>query len=281
MARRVHKGDPMPTQAEFLAARPTWSGLAKARDLGPKTEKWVLHAGPPFENPADIPAPVRNSVVAAIRFEGWATDDRAARALVERGAVTTHPAQDFGVVTPLAFPVSPSMTLMRVGSSAAPFNEGGGEVLRLGSPAAAAREILTLAPAELVTAMGGNGHRFGFKRASELAPPRPRLWAPSRRPGRCCRRSGIRPWPRRSAWAPWPPGRRPGRIAAMVGGYRKIPFVWPGKSWPSSTPSSGFAWGSTPPEFPKPNKALSLASRCWRRTGPGACWGGGFTAPAR
>lgn len=240
----------MPTQAEFLAARPAWSGLVKARTPGPKAEKWVLHAGPPFETPADIPAPVRNSLIAAIRFEIWAKDDPAAWALIERGAVATYPAQDFGVVTPLAFPVSPSMTLMRVGSSAAPFNEGGGDVLRLGSPATAARErlawiertlapafafvadapldlpprakaaldagddlhassaqasgalardlaskvpsevaaflaaapafflnltmamareILTRAPVGLVTAMGGNGRRFGFKRAGEAA----------------------------------------------------------------------------------------------------------------
>jgi hypothetical protein len=238
----------MPTQAEFLAVRPVWSGLVKARALGPAAEKWVLHAGPPFERPADIPAPLRNSLRAAIRFEGWATDDAQAWASVERGAVATHPAQDFGIVTPLAFPISPSMTLMRVGSSASPFNEGGGEVLRLGSPAdaarerlewieralapafafvadapidllsrakaalesgddlhassaqassalardfagivpgdiatflaaapafflnltmAMAREILTRAPAGLVAAMGGNGHRFGFKRAGD------------------------------------------------------------------------------------------------------------------
>ncbi|MCM0020551.1 MAG: DUF1116 domain-containing protein, partial [Tagaea sp.] len=142
----------MATQAEFLAVRPVWSGLVKARALGPAAEKWVLHAGPPFENPADIPAPLRNSLSAAIRFEGWAKDAAQAWALVERGAVATHPAQDFGVVTPLAFPISPSMTLMRVGSSASAFNEGGGEVLRLGSPADAARERLdwierVLAPA--------------------------------------------------------------------------------------------------------------------------------------
>lgn len=240
----------MPTQAEFLAVRPTWSGLVKARALGPEAERWVLHAGPAFGKPVDIPAPVRNALIAAILFEGWAKDDAQARALIDRGDVVTHPAQDFGVVTPLAFPVSPSMTLMRVGASAAPFNEGGGDVLRLGSPAPAARarlawienflapafafvadapidllarvkaaldagddlhassahasaalardfagkvpsdvasfmaaapafflnltmamarEILTHAPAGLVTAMGGNGHRFGFKRAGESA----------------------------------------------------------------------------------------------------------------
>lgn len=256
----------MPTQAEFLAARPIWSGPIKARGLGPKTEKWVLHAGPPFDGPHDIPAPVRNSLIAAIRFEGWTKHDSEAWSLIERGDVATHPAQDFGVVTPLAFPVSPSMTLMRVGAAAAPFNEGGGEVLRLGSPAAAARErldwiervlapafafvadapidllprakaaldagddlhassaqasaafarefagkgpedvvkflaaapafflnlamamareILACAPTGLVTAMGGNGHRFGFKRSGETAwtcvpatPPRGPVSAP-------------------------------------------------------------------------------------------------------
>jgi hypothetical protein len=250
MARRVHKSDPMPTQVEFLAARPVWSGTLKARALGPEVEKWVLHAGPPFEAPGDIPAPLRNSLIAAIRFEAWATTDAEAWAAIERGRVAIHPAQDFGIVTPLAFPVSPSMSLMRVGRSAAPFNEGGGEVLRLGSPAAVARErldwiervlapafafvadapvdllarakaaldagddlhassaqassalardlaprlappiaaflaqapafflnlamamareILADAPSGLVAAMGGNGHRFGFKRAGETA----------------------------------------------------------------------------------------------------------------
>jgi hypothetical protein len=250
MARRVHKSDSMPTQAEFLAARPAWSGTVKARSFGPRTEKWVLHAGPPFEAPGDIPAPVRNSLIAAIRFEAWACTDAEAWAEIERGRVALHPAQDFDIVTPLAFPVSPSMSLMRVGQGAAPFNEGSGAVLRLGSPEpearerldwiervlapafafladepvdllarakaaldagddlhassaqassalardlaprlapavtaflaqapafflnltmAMAREILAYAPAGLVTAMGGNGHRFGFKRAGEAA----------------------------------------------------------------------------------------------------------------
>jgi hypothetical protein len=240
----------MIEQAKLLAARPLWSGTRKASDIGPQTGKWVLHAGPPYGSPLDIPAPVRNALIAAIGFEGWAADDAQAWALVERGTVATYAAQDFAVITPLAFPVSPSMSLMRVGEAYAPFNEGGGEVLRLGSSAPAARARLdwierVLAPAfafladapidllprakaaldlgddlhassaqasaalardfaprvpvevaafmaaspafflnltmamarailahatgTLVTSMGGNGHRFGFKRAGETA----------------------------------------------------------------------------------------------------------------
>lgn len=142
----------MPHQDEFLAMRPLWSGTIRARALGPPGEKWILHAGPPFADPADVPPPVANSLAAAIRFEGWAKDDAEARANLARGRVALHPAQDYGVVTPLAFPVSPSMTLMRVGAAAAPFNEGGGDVLRLGSPAAAARERLNWIERALVPA---------------------------------------------------------------------------------------------------------------------------------
>ncbi len=93
-------------------------------------DKTLLHAGPPLRAGA-VSAPLINSAAAAAVFEGWAKDDAEARAAIGADAIRLAPAQDYGVVTPLAFVVSPSMWLLRVSDAAGkasprytPINDG-------------------------------------------------------------------------------------------------------------------------------------------------------------
>lgn len=103
-------------------------------------ERTLLHAGPPFSVPANAPRPVRNAAVSAICAEGWADCSGMAEAMVQAGDITLVPAQDHGVVTPLAFVVSPSMPLLQVEVAGAvryaPVNDGPPEgALRFGMAA--------------------------------------------------------------------------------------------------------------------------------------------------
>ena len=107
---------------EHLASvRPELSRIAPARDLiAGFRDGLLLHAGPAFADPVDLPQPVFNSVVAAARLEGWAeTAADVARALAD-GSLSLAPAQDFGLVTPLAFVVSPSMYCLEMRDAANP-----------------------------------------------------------------------------------------------------------------------------------------------------------------
>jgi hypothetical protein len=104
----------------------------------------LLHAGPPFDDGA-LPPAVRNAAVHAVIYEGLAVDPDAAGQLVDAGRLRFVPAQDHGVVTPLAQVVSRSMPVLHVGDevgvSYAPLAEGPPPALRFGSsdPACVAR----------------------------------------------------------------------------------------------------------------------------------------------
>ena len=104
----------------------------------------LLHAGPPYRGAP--PAPVVNSAIQALLFEGQAADDSEARELLSRGAVTLQPAQDHGIATPLAQVVSASMLLVAVGQRNlvchAPIVEGPAPALRFGSAAPECRQRL-------------------------------------------------------------------------------------------------------------------------------------------
>lgn len=110
-------------------------------DLGPMV---LLHAGPTFEG--EPPRSVRNACVQALLFEGIAADEAHARAMLSTGAVELRPAQDHGVVTPLAQVVSASMPMAVVGNAShvawAPLVEGPPPALRFGTEAPAARSRL-------------------------------------------------------------------------------------------------------------------------------------------
>ncbi|BEH13066.1 hypothetical protein MAALD49_04340 [Marinobacter shengliensis] len=97
----------------------------------------VLHAGPPFVSAA-VPAAIRNATIHALLYEGQATTPDQAARLIDDGKVSFQPAQDWGVVTPLAQVVSPSMPVFVIGDGVsqmyAPVVEGAPTGIRFGCP---------------------------------------------------------------------------------------------------------------------------------------------------
>ncbi len=107
----------------------------------------LLHAGPPLRG--RLPASVHHAAVQALLFEALAIDDAQARAMLADGRVQLQPAQDHGVVTPLAMVVSASMLLVAVKLRDvvcfAPVIEGPAPALRFGSTAPECRQRLQAA----------------------------------------------------------------------------------------------------------------------------------------
>ncbi|MGR3795766.1 oxamate carbamoyltransferase subunit AllG family protein [Vannielia sp. SX4] len=113
----------------------------------------LLHAGPAFDGAAAMPRPVVNAAVAAVLAEGWADAPEAAERMIRAGEVALRPAQEVGVVTPLACVVSQSMPVLVVEAGGvkafSPVSDGGldgalrfgaanpaGQVARIGEMAA-------------------------------------------------------------------------------------------------------------------------------------------------
>ena len=115
----------------LAAARPMWTRTAPLDVLVDLPAATLLHAGPPFEAPAEIPEPLLAVAAAAAAREGWRDGPASARAAVLAGEIALRPAQDFGVVTPLAFVVGPRAWCLKVEDAAgrapariAPLNDG-------------------------------------------------------------------------------------------------------------------------------------------------------------
>ena len=111
----------------------------RARDVLDIDTNVLLHAGPAFSSPSSVTKPVLNSACAALVFEGIAHDFNEARQLIQSGEVALAPAQDYGVVVPLAGVVSASMWLHEIAdvaggaaSTYSPLNGGNGPAMRLG-----------------------------------------------------------------------------------------------------------------------------------------------------
>ena len=98
----------------------------------------VLHAGPPLPWERAC-ATVRSAICCAVRYEGWAQDDRAAGELVTTGEVRIGPCHDQSAVGPMTGIITPSMPVFVVenrthGNRAfVTINEGLGKVLRFGA----------------------------------------------------------------------------------------------------------------------------------------------------
>ncbi|WP_082957689.1 DUF1116 domain-containing protein [Mycobacterium sp. E802] len=123
--------------AAMLATDPHWTGLTRAVDVtGADRRLW--HAGPPFSDWSAVPVPVRNSLALACIYENWAATPDEAWALLADGCVEYAPAQDHGLVVPLAGVISPSMALHVISDPEsgrvryAALNEGMRHCLRLG-----------------------------------------------------------------------------------------------------------------------------------------------------
>ncbi len=95
--------------------------------LPPRT---LLHAGPPYRSLDEIPAVVRNAAAAAAVAEGWAQDLAGGSACIASGDIALAPAQDHGLVVPLAFVAGPGTGIITAACpitnavGRAPINDG-------------------------------------------------------------------------------------------------------------------------------------------------------------
>jgi len=123
----------------MMEARPVLVGLGKARDVIPgMRENLLLHAGPPitWERAS---GPMQGAITGALIFEGKATNEAEAQALVESGEIELEPCHHHGAAGPMAGLIAPSMSVYIVenkthGNRAfSGLNEGYGKVLRYGA----------------------------------------------------------------------------------------------------------------------------------------------------
>ncbi|MBI1386590.1 MAG: DUF1116 domain-containing protein [Rhizobiales bacterium] len=122
-----------------VTAQPVWNRLQTAADAFGLERNVLLHAGPAFRSAASISPPILNSATVAAVYEGLAPDFERAEDMIRAGEIVLRPAQDHGVVTPLAAVVSASMPLHAVYDAHrgqvrtfAPINGGSRPALRLG-----------------------------------------------------------------------------------------------------------------------------------------------------
>ena len=120
--------------------------LPAAQAMG-LTGRSVLHAGPPLAWERAC-ATVQAAICCAVRYEGWAPDDDAARALVLTGEVRIGPCHHQAAVGPMTGIITPSMPVFVVENRAhgnrahVTINEGLGKVLRFGANDASVVERL-------------------------------------------------------------------------------------------------------------------------------------------
>lgn len=140
----------------MMEARPVLVGLGKARDVIPDMrDNLLLHAGPPLTLRGQpqgkawerASGPMRGAITGALIFEGKATNEAEAQALVESGEIELEPCHHHGAAGPMAGLISPSMSVyiienkthgstgLTAGGNRAfsGLNEGYGKVLRYGA----------------------------------------------------------------------------------------------------------------------------------------------------
>ena len=129
---------------------PLLTGLRPAGEVLPVLDgRVLLHAGPALDLP-DACDPLRRSMRAAVVAEGWADDPAAADRLLVSGEVALSPANEAGVVVPMATVMGPGTPVWVVENAAggttayAPLGQGSGDVAWFGrdSPGAVDRLVL-------------------------------------------------------------------------------------------------------------------------------------------
>ena len=120
-------------------AEPVWNRIETAADAIGLSEDVLLHAGPAFADPAEIPLPILNSACVAAVWEGLAKELETAEGMILAGDLRLLPAQDHHIVVPLAAVASASMPLHCVYDAHrgrirafSPINGGNGPAMRLG-----------------------------------------------------------------------------------------------------------------------------------------------------
>ncbi len=122
-----------------LGSAPVLVGIARADEVIPKMRKnLILHAGPPIRWDR-MSGPLRGAVIGGLIYEGLATDERQAVAVVERGEVEFAPCHHYQAVGPMAGVTTASMPVYIIENKASGnraysnLNEGYGKVLRYGA----------------------------------------------------------------------------------------------------------------------------------------------------
>jgi hypothetical protein len=163
----IDKANAQATE-RMIEARPILVGLAKASDVIPgMRDNLLLHAGPPITWDR-ASGPMRGAITGALIFEGKATDEAGAQALIESGEIGLEPCHHHQAVGPMSGLISPSMSVYILenkthGNKAfSNLNEGYGKVLRYGAYSEDVQERLrwmedVMAPvlADAVEASGG------------------------------------------------------------------------------------------------------------------------------
>ncbi len=98
----------------IIVVEPAWTRIAPLRDMRQLPANTLLHAGPPLRDGGSLPAALRHAVCAATILEGWASSYEFAAMQFDDGNISLAAAQDYGVVTPLAFVVGPSTFCLEV-----------------------------------------------------------------------------------------------------------------------------------------------------------------------
>jgi hypothetical protein len=115
----------------LVDCRPAWEALELPEHV-------VLHAGPPLAW-ARMCEAMQAAVLCAIRYEGWAANDDAARRLVDTRRVRLEPCHHWRAVGPMTGIITRSMPVFAVENRAGgnrahvTINEGLGKVLRFGA----------------------------------------------------------------------------------------------------------------------------------------------------
>lgn len=122
----------------IAATRPVLAGCERAASALNLADGELGHAGPPFDELAEIPAPVLNALAGAAVYEGWAGTLDAARSSILRGEIRLRANHDLGTASPMSGVVRPSQIVMRIENRAGPgvtyatLAEAGRRVLRFG-----------------------------------------------------------------------------------------------------------------------------------------------------
>lgn len=121
-------------------ARPHWHDVSLAKEVIPvlATGKKLLHAGPPVTWD-EMSGPVRGACIGASLFEGWASNEEDALAMLGKGEVEFIPCHNVNAVGPMGGITSAHMPMLVVkngvhGNEAyCNMNEGIGKVMRFGA----------------------------------------------------------------------------------------------------------------------------------------------------
>ncbi|WP_428774412.1 DUF1116 domain-containing protein [Vibrio sp.] len=126
--------------AKIKAAKPFWLGVKPAKEVIPQLNegRTLLHAGPPIEW-HDMTGPMKGACIGASLYEGWASTEEEAVAMLSQGEVKFTPCHHANAVGPMGGITSATMPVIVVKNTEhgnvayCNLNEGIGKVMRFGA----------------------------------------------------------------------------------------------------------------------------------------------------